>query len=68
MPISEVHTKSDPVAISHGSLVVELLVIGQVKLKLVKREIFLHGKELVLIDKYGSSIKFWSLSHFVNIH
>ena len=34
------------------------------KSKTVKSEIFLPVKELVLIDKYAPSIRFWSLSLF----
>ena len=34
------------------------------KLKAVKREIFLPVKQLVLIDKYTPSIRFWSLTLF----
>ena len=37
---------------------------GVLKSKTVKIEIFLPVKELVLIDKYTPSIRFWSLSLF----
>ena len=42
-----------------------MLFKGEHKLR---REIFLPVKELVLIDKYTPSIRFWSLSLFVNVH
>ena len=40
------------------------LIKDELKSKTVKGEIFLPVKELVLIDKYKPSIRFWSLSLF----
>ena len=37
---------------------------GLLQSKIVESEIFLPVKELVLIDKYTPSIRFWSLSLF----